>query len=734
MVRSEVVLWALEDVGAVNDLRSVMESLGGEGSVRQPTTEWMGAVAEALLSPDIKRPVLTDLDAWPGIIAGIWAGLWPEARRTFAARAAMSPPQGGESAKPPWLFVVPPERVLQWSGYPVIKEAPSSAAFSRAARWFVNRHDPSFDEVLAACRSPDKLPVLGQIARAADRLDRMRGAPKPHHSLDLLRTLIALAPDPNDALSLKREALRIIKLDFSDTPLLFIVSLRNLDPIHLPEESIPENELSTWVGARAADLPLEESVELLSWLSSAKAEAWWLAAVNRGLCRELVLPQPRWARAALRWLGVPESAEALRERLPTTSEVESQLLSEIADINLSDAQLQRIRQAATDRGWSRLHALTVIRLLPAHDAFQVQLAFPASPLVGLTLLIERLPGAIVVEEAVTLFDMEVTALVAKRTARDPNLLRSMESTNPAWRALWAAHIAAGGACWPPGADREALGRGLLDAVLQGDGPLHLVASLAEDLREITLDHPRRAALWKSLGPDDRTALLSATAAALATRCEAGSWFPSVEPPLAEAVALRTRQKPPSARLLAALLEWNVQLDEQDVIKWLRGAARSGWAHNADGLGRAVLKAGWKQAASELYSLSKWAPELRPAVDVCQDLLPWWDRLLFSLSGSPGKPTGMDEALLAKRVAELGADLAPDRLDALWERAGGSLKHLSRSCAPDARWQQASELARKGMLKDGLLALFRELYREFPHNKSLQEIEKILYKNLSNRTY
>lgn len=36
MVRSEVALWRLDEVGAVDDLRPVMESLGGQGSILLP--------------------------------------------------------------------------------------------------------------------------------------------------------------------------------------------------------------------------------------------------------------------------------------------------------------------------------------------------------------------------------------------------------------------------------------------------------------------------------------------------------------------------------------------------------------------------------------------------------------------------------------------------------------------------------------------------------------------------
>jgi hypothetical protein len=78
-----------------------------------------------------------------------------------------------------------------------------------------------------------------------------------------------------------------------------------------------------------------------------------------------------------------------------------------------------------------------------------------------------------------------------------------------------------------------------------------------------------------------------------------------------------------------------------------------------------------------------------------------------------------------RVAELGANLASDRLDDLWERAGGERKRLRGMGSPDVRWREAATLAQNGSLHGGLVALVQALLSDFPHNKDLQELWAVL---------
>lgn len=726
MVRSEVALWRLEDVGAVDDLRPILESLGRQGPISLPSTDLLGAVAEALLSTEPGRPILRDLDLWPGMIAALWARLWPEARRAFSARVAVSPPQGGESVAPPWLFGVPPERALLWSEHRVITAAPGPNKLSRAARWLLGEKDPTFDDVLVACPAlPAELVGLTRVARAADRLERLREDPEPQRALNLLRTLLLLAPDPDTAATLKREGLGALERGLGDASSTLVLSLANLDVAKLPAEGTLERALTAWTSRWAAGLPIEEASRLLEMLSPGKAEIWWQRAVQTSLSVELVKPEPRWARAALHWLLLVNAAEVLRDLLPATEGIEQHLLDVTSGLELAEADLQQLRRQAAARGWSRLHAWAVMQALSPREALSAQRAFPRDPSAGVALLVERLPGPAVVEEAILKPDTRLTELVARRTAREPALLATLDAGSPAWRALWAAHVKAGGPCWPSGVDRHALGHGLLDAVLARDEPDGLIVAAAEGMADTALDHPRRAALWDALSMAGRDALLPRAAEALVRRCDAGDVIPTPERQLGEAVVSWVRRTRPSARVFAMLLTWDVQLDEYEAIRWLQGSTRSEWTPVADAVGRAVLVRQWKRLAMEIYHRCQQMNELRPALEACQELLPGWERWVLSWRGMLGSSSDLDDGPLVNRVAELGANLAPERLDDLWVRAGGESKRLPSSGSPDVRWRHAAALARKGALKGGLVALVRELQADWPYNPDLQALEPML---------
>ncbi len=714
MVRSEVALWRLDQVGDVDDLRPVLESLG-ETTVVPPADRTLAAVSESLLLPDITCPILSDLDIWPGVIAALWARLWPAIRPTFSARVATSPPQGGESVAQPWLFCIPPSRAPQWSEYPQIKLASQSQPTSRAARWFAGRPDAEFEEVLSECSPPpENLRTLGQVARAAERLELLRAVPTAQHALDLLRTLTVLAPRPSVALDLKREALNVLALEVAYATAGFVSSLANLEVEKLPEDVSLERALAAWTSCRAPELPIEDVVGLLT----SKAREWWQRAVRGELSRGFAEPDRRWARTALHWLGEGRAALALRSLLPATPLVEQRLVDAVEGAELTASEFEHLRQQTAERGWPRLHAWAVLHTQPPRDALRVQRArFGAQD--GLDILIARLPGDAVVDEAIARPDPQLMALVARRTVAMPELLDAMNAAEPAWRSLWAAHVAGGGAPWPPAGNRGELVASLLGAVLAGQEPSGLVVMLADDLVNFVVEYAQRTELWAKLSDAGRAALVPRVAEAVLARCESGHAFASIERPLADAVIERARRVRICARGIAMLLHSELPLDEQEMIRWLNGVSRSDLAVVVESVGRAALARRWRRTAEVLYGLRLCGAEFQRAAELCQELLPSWQRAWLTWSGRTS------DAALARRLAEIGAALAPDGLDDLWERAGGRRGQLKTGATPEVRWREATALAEGGALQGRLGAIARELRVDFLYNDDLRELQRLL---------
>lgn len=730
MVRSEVALWRLDEIGAVNDLRPILTLLSGRETIPATSPELLRAVAEALVSPEYRRPlVIPDLEVWAGIIADLWTRLWSEARSDFSARVAISPPQSGESVAPPLLFCVPSQRVLEWSDYPVIRNDSGAKPISRAAAWLMGKNDTTFNEVLTACNSyPSNLKGLSAVARAADRLDKLREHSNPQNAIELLRTLAALAPEQNAATSLKIEALRELNRSFNDVKPEFVFLLKNLASASLPIEELPESSLTTWISSHASRLSLSDTQKLLDGLSENKAQAWWQQSVCKALSDKLAAPDKQWAESALNWLGLPNCAEILNAILPATEKVESSLLAVSAQVTLSETALQQLQAQTEMRNWSRLHAWAVMKAFSPSEAFRLQRQFSDSALTGLTYLVEHLSGNDVINEVISTPDNQLIQLVAQRTAKEPQLLQALDVSHAVWLELWVAHIVAGGDCWSPTANREVLGSNLLNIMLaEKKEPQGLIVPLAKDLANIVFNHSNRAELWAVLSSNSCEVLLPFVADVLIQNCNAGHTITSPEPKLAQEVLKQLRTTHSSIKVFVVLSS-SVSLTEQDLIRCISSSTRIDWQPAiASIIGKLVLNKRWDGAAEKIYDQFKKykTPELRSAVEICQEQLSFMQRLNFYLEKMGNNSSISPNMEIIKAVAECGAEFAPDELDDIWERAGGKRKDLNIGGSSTSRWQQAANLAQNGKLDGGLPALVSELKKSYPYNNTLIDLEQII---------
>jgi hypothetical protein len=412
MVRSRVLVWPLTEMADVSDLSQFISQLSNLPSMPETSRERLMAVAGALVDHEGPCPVVVGLDDWPGILAALWKRLWPAARPAFSARVAMSPPQGGESVSPPWLFAVPSERANQWSVNRLVGAA-VTAEPSRAASWWAGSADPVLDEVLADFALTADIASLRGAARAAERLERFRASRDAQSAVDLIRTLVALDASPDGLGRLKLEALDTLEEELSRASATLVLSLANLDQGSLPRRRIPSRAVSAWVGECASTLGSDETPRMLSRLRPNQSSVWWREAVVAGLAKGLARPDGAWASAALRWLGWPEHDDVTGEVVPATAEVQEALLAQARLSNPGADDCRNLLRAASERRWSRLHAWILLRMLPPGEAIRRQQAWAVDPLPGLKLLVAELPSNEVVAAAINGGDANFTSLVAQ---------------------------------------------------------------------------------------------------------------------------------------------------------------------------------------------------------------------------------------------------------------------------------------------------------------------------------
>ncbi|MDN7702824.1 effector-associated domain EAD1-containing protein [Burkholderia semiarida] len=728
MVRSEVSLWPLDCAPDIQDLAAEMAALNGGESFYPAPSEMLATVAESLIAGNVGTPVLGDLDMWPSILAGLWHRLWPDARKCFAARVAISPPAGGESVSPPWLYAVSPERINQWPHASIIPIASAKTVnASRGARWVSGENDAIIEELIAANEGIGQdLSGIRRISRAAERLESLRKNADAPAATELLRTLCAIAPERNSLARFKSEALAILDKTLPTATASLVNSLANIRLSELPEgaDTLLTTSVENWSTNQLPQIRGAESDRFLSLALAGQAEQWWVVSARAGIKRGIRSDAPVWPPFLLRWLSstVEKSfSEVLGVNLGT---LEDKLLTAASAATMSDTESSVLRQNTRTLRWSRLHALATLSVLPPKEALQSQLTFTPDPIPGLNFLVDRISGPVLVGKAVEINDTALFSLVARRTVTCPELLGRMKLSQKAWRTLWELHIEAGGVPWPSNVSRDDQAKEYLAfATSEGQGA-SLISRFASDFASAALGFPDRRLLWGALDKRASDSLATEVASLILQKVNTGENVACPEPILLAAVCHIAAHSDLTAYGATCLLIWQPQISEYAAE---RIVDRICYWHEpgVTKLGRLVLDRGWRRIARWLISQFRFgSTSVLPAIHACADLYNFWD-LLF-IPAAPGtEPRKVDRNQLILRVADLGSELAAARLDELWQRAGGKRGVLLHSGTASERWHDAATKAASGALGEGLMSLVSALLDDLPNNPDLKALERII---------
>lgn len=725
MVLSQVALWPLDTIGEVHELCKELEMLNGGKPIALPSPFVVALVAEALLT-NTSVPVFGNLQLWPGLLSMLWERLWPEARQAFSARVAISPSQGGESVAPPWLYGVDSGRLLEWANSQVIiPSAPETGTPSRAARWLMGQQDPFLKELLnsGTCLG-STLGTLRRIARVADHLETLRMVPDAITAIYLLRALLNVSSDREELKAFKREAISVLATTAPLASPNVIVSLANIASDQLPDGARLGEIIASWVAHVLPNTSVTDADTFLTRLDAGTAQGWWLFAASSAIAEGLRSSSKEWNVFLLGWLSEKLHAHFIATLGGFTETTEQQLITIMPTTTLSASQLSKLRQNANTLGWSGLHAIAALQGLAVIEALQIQLEFRPDPSLGLSIIVDRVQGNDLINATVHIANPILYSLVATRTAKDPELLETLDLGVPAWRALWELHVDFGGVPWPMGVDRYLQSQKYLAVAKVGNYRSGLISRLAEDFSQAAIDLEDRANLWGRLDPSDARALAGGVARLLLQRSHAVEGLTTPEPFLLEQVILQVPNCHLTTMQVACLFIWDRSITETRAISLVRDIRD--WSKGAQSLGEIVVERRWRSVAKEIASLYRHhKKEVFPALQVCYDLLSFFDRFLIP------KPNGAASSLFNKNelilgIAEVGSEIAHDRLEDLWVRAGGRAASLHTSVTSADRWLRASEQAASGSLPGGAQALVRVLLDDFPNNEKLKLLDQVLH--------
>ncbi|VVO34516.1 effector-associated domain EAD1-containing protein [Pseudomonas fluorescens] len=728
MVCSRVAIWPLDAIGNVNELIKELEVLSGGKPIVLPSPSVVAIAAEALIADAASAPVFGNLQLWPGLIAMLWERLWPEARQAFSARVAISPSQGGESVAPPWLYGVDSGRLLEWSNSQVITSVVSETYRpSRAARWLMGEADPVLRDLLqAVTRRCPNLTTLRRMSRVADHLEALRKAPGAGAAISLLRALLNVTSDREDLKAFKQEAVSVLAATALDASPVVIASLANIPHEQLLDGARLTEIVQSWAVRVLPHTTVPDADIFLSRLEAGIAQEWWISAASSGIAEGLRSSSGRWNRFLFSWLSDKLHARLIASLGIGVETTEQHLLTIALCSELSVPQVLKLRQNASILGWSTIHAVAALQGASSLEALQGQLAFRPDPLPGLSIMVDRMYGGDLIDATVRIANSKLSSLVAIRTAKNPTLLEPLDLRIPAWRELWELHVGFGGSPWPTAVDQYLQAKNYLSVVKAGSYRSGIIAGLAEDFAPVALDLEDRPSLWGRLDPTDTRVLAGVAARLLLQRVHAADDLDIPEPYLLEQVMLQASQSHLSAAQVSCLLVWNSFMPESKAISLVRSIRD--WSKGSRSLGEMVQVKQWRSVAKEIahqYSYSR--TEVLPALHACYELLGFFDRLLIP-KPPEATATRIDTNEIIVCVAEVGSDVAHDRLEDFWVRAGGRAASLSTSGNSADRWLRASNQAASGSLPEGLKALVRVLLDEFPNNEKLKLLDQVLNKS------
>lgn len=707
------------DVAAVSDLRLLLSLLGTEippepalsgplsapgpaGPPAFPPDRRARAAAREILAGRAPgRPVVwLGQDGFEDLLARIWAGLWPEARMALRFRASFDPADAERGNQT--LVCTPHLSRARWAGFAVVDPAAGIDVPSPAELHLAGEPSP-LSELLRQFRprTPD-LRTLRQAEAAAELLPDLEALP-PERLARLLRLLVALGRDPEEAVDLKARVAERLAGGVGASDASSVHSLRNLPEAPLGAAAAPlRDAVGEWVRAHFT----REAARVGAWLRD-EAEAWWIQSNHEGV-RGAVRKWPRGVAQALwtLWQTAPGEVEPLCAVAATHGATAGRDLADACPPALTAEVAEQVGMAARAHGWAVLFGLALAAAQGAGTAVERLLdASMDGTEEGLDALARQYGGKVLVDSALSHEDPRIPDAAARWIVREPTLLSGLDPDDEGWRRLWMRSIQLGSDPWSGIAEPVRVRDRVLDRVLEaGDVAPQLLEALAGTRLGDLSGYPRREEIWSKLPEPARTRFLEVTASAWVARFRAS---PGAEPvPEAPLLALARsdpgllavdRQDP--ARSLHAVVgafELIPGWSERDLLDWLR-VAQPQLSQLSDGdaarLGRLVAERRWRAAASEIFSRRKMGA-LRGAVPAVVPLLGILQQWLASFEGMNREAVHHPDWYDA--LLELAVTLYPSGPDQnrVWERAGGDPSRIEGWSGRD-RWRSAITLLRSG---------------------------------------
>ncbi|WP_434998499.1 hypothetical protein ACRQTN_07220 [Pectobacterium brasiliense] len=728
MVKSEVFLWRLNVVDQVDDISEYVFQLIEETDCEEPSEQFLSNLIQTMIvTKDII--VVDNIATIPNIIIFMWKILWKNAKRNFSVRMAFSPPQMLVNSKHPSFYCVPTSLKNQWYlNNTTIIDSNEAATYLCATKYLIsgNTHDETFEELLfPKDELPSDLNFLYRLSRAVDNIEKYKNLKDFDSTVSALRTIILCAPLSNKAETIKRELLDNIKVELKESlDYQKILSLSNLDDLALPQGMMPEMELTSWVKCSLTSLDNEQTVRFLERCNR-KPVHWWQASVLKGI--KFILDDQNKANHTFRWLGIEDFKEIFESINMDRDKFSDNIYFAMLKCKINDNEATTILSWAEKYQWAKPHALALLKLEKQDNIFDRQYMSMPNWADGIPYLIEHLDDKILFQLTENERFSPFIDLLAKKIAANKSMLYHLDFNRENHFELWIKQLELGGAFYPLKSNNE-LFCGEICEHLTESISIKTFKIISKEISKFVLFLLNRDLIWSQLSDvqsnilaDDLVLhMLPYAKTATYIRIEGKYLLVALEKYFDTTCNIEPK-------LLATYLSQKTYHDQYKTSAWFDKLSDCNWNEDLHYLCKLISKNKWTIIANRIfissYGLHPTTPQFRNGIQCFSDLLGLKNRLTLMLSKNYQSTT--DKQDLIKYVAEVCAELAHDRLEYFWTRAGGQISKLKLYGNASEQWLYAANLAEHGSLDGGLKALINELLDEYPRNDTLLKIIELL---------
>lgn len=733
MVKSKAYLWPINEIENVNNLDEFVCSLAGQ-YLETPSEDDFGVINGLLnqLSSSDEVTMIEEVKLIPYIIKHLWKNLWGDARKAFSVRVSFTPPQSFNTTKHPTFYCVPSSLTPQWYGHnlkTITKTLP--VELSRAAEYLNGSKDTLMTKLLENCDSHRGSPkVLGRLARAATNIDLFRETENASTTITALRSIIACSPIAEDSSVYKKELLEALRRHISENSISEeqVLTLCNIAEENIATEELPKEELTGWLLENLPNIDNSKAKSFFERCSPGKSAPWWRNSIELGLDKYLATAYA--GERIVSWILMESFSGLANKLLYPSKDFGNRLFDLVKNEKFQNVDLKKLESIAITHAYPKLYSFVILELYPENSLFKRLINSMKCWELGAAFLVDKMKYSTLLSEIEVEELSFIIPFVTERVKKDTGILNKIDISRKGAFTLWCRQLEEGGLFYPQLVDKAQFREKLLNKV-SSDLPNNLIEIIVFEIAENILALDDKSDFWEKLDVKGRELAANKLIDAIRHTPTIPVKINAKDVELIRAITvLFDSNGDLHQQLLISCLRVPISQDERKIFSWILKAHEYGWANHANALGEIILKNKWAYIAEELYKQSYGyfgrKDYFKSAVDRCESLLNFFQRTI--VSGKSGARLEDKESVIINKLTELAAELAHDRLESIWQRAGGRLGKLHSSGSSYERWQRAIREASLGALDGGISTLTDQLLIEFPNNSELREIKFFLTGN------